>query len=234
MKKSGIVYLLSGANRVKARRAKIRIILSWLFIFLLFGGSIAVEQEVINLLPPQKEGGMPLMEALVKRHSVRSFSDSVLTEQQMSNLLWAAFGVNRPESNKRTAPSSRNQQEMDIYVCTAKGVFLYDALHHQLKVILNEDIRKITGTQDYVANAAVNLVYVADHTKSKSDDQVNRSKTSNINTGFIAQNVYLYCASEGLGCVVRGLVNREELTKKLNLNTNQEIIVAQTVGYEKK
>jgi len=197
--------------------------------------SVIAQQPVFIELPqPQTDGGKPLMQVLNSRHTVRSFTDSVLTEQQLSNLLWAAFGVNRTDGNKRTAPSSMNQQEIDIYVFTAQGVFLYDAPRHRLQVILDKDLRPLTGVQDFVAWAAVNLVYIADHTKSTSQDEIERSKTSHVNTGFIAQNVYLYCASEGLGCVVRGMVNRDELKKQLELEPTQEIIVAQTVGYIKE
>jgi len=194
---------------------------------------LAQQPVFIELPPPQKDGGKPLMQVLNSRHSVRSFTDSVLTDQQISNLLWAAFGVNR-EGNKRTAPSSMNQQEIDIYVFTARGVFLYDAPRHRLQVILDKDLRPLTGVQDFVIWAAVNLVYIADHTKSTSQDEIERSKTSHVNTGFIAQNVYLYCASEGLGCIVRGMVNRDELKKQLELEPTREIIVAQTVGYIKE
>jgi SagB-type dehydrogenase family enzyme len=173
---------------------------------------------------------MSLMEALQKRKSTRSFSEKKLTDQQLSDLLWAAFGINRPGESKRTAPSSRNQQEIDIYVFTEEGVFIYNAQVHSLIRIADEDLRKYTGTQDFVEKAAVNLVYIADHSKSKSKDPVDRSKTSHIDTGFIAQNVYLYCASQGLGCVVRGSVDKAVLADKLNLREDQEIIVAQSVG----
>jgi SagB-type dehydrogenase family enzyme len=191
-------------------------------------------QDTIALLPPSKEGEMSLTEVLQKRRSTRSYSGESLTSQQLSDLLWSAFGINRPEEMKRTAPSSRNQQEIDIYVFTEDGVFIYDAINHTLIKIMNEDLRKLTGKQDFVGNAAVNLVYIADHSKSKSDDPVGRSKTSHINTGFIGQNVYLYAASQGLGCVVRGYMDKDALAAKLNLKENQEIIVAQSVGVIKR
>jgi SagB-type dehydrogenase family enzyme len=187
-------------------------------------------QDTIFLAAPSKEGKMSLIEALQKRKSTRNFSTEKLSDQQLSDLLWSAFGINRPEEMKRTAPSSRNQQEIDIYVFTEDGVFIYDAANHAIIRIMNEDLRKYTGKQDFVENAAVNLVYIADHTKSKSDNPVGRSKTSHINTGFIGQNIYLYAASQGMGCVVRGYMDKEELAAKMNLKENQEIIVAQSVG----
>jgi SagB-type dehydrogenase family enzyme len=189
-----------------------------------------IAQDIIPLLPHSTNGAMSLMEALQNRKSTRSFSEEKLTDQQFSDLLWAAFGINRPGEGKRTAPSSRNQQEIDIYVFTESGVFIYNAANHSLVKIKDEDLRKYTGRQDYVEKVAVNLVYIADHSKSKDSDPVGRSKTSHINTGFIAQNVYLYCASQGLGCVVRGSVDKDLLANNLNLRENQEIIVAQSVG----
>lgn len=187
-------------------------------------------QDTIILVVPSQEGEMSLTEALQKRRSTRSYSGESLTDQQLSDLLWSAFGINRPEEMKRTAPSSQNQQEMDVYVFTKDGVFIYEPVNHAMIRIMNDDLRKYTGKQDFVENAAVNLVYIADHSKSKSDDPVSRSKTSHINTGFIAQNVYLYAASQGLGCVVRGYMDKEALAAKLNLKENQEIIVAQSIG----
>ncbi len=197
---------------------------------LVIGCSTLFAQDTIILLPPSQEGEMSLTEALQKRKSARSYSGESITDQQLSDLLWSAFGINRPDEMKRTAPSSRNQQEMDIYIFTKDGVFIYEPVNHSIIRIMNEDLRKLTGRQDFVENAAVNLVYIADHSKSKSDDPVGRSKTSHINTGFIAQNVYLYSASQGLGCVVRGNLDKDALAEKLNLKENQEIIVAQSVG----
>ena len=191
---------------------------------------LLIAQDTIPLLPHSEKGEVSLIEALNKRKSTRNFSESKITDQQLSDLLWAAFGINRPEENKRTAPSSQNQQEIDIYVFTADGVFIYDAVNHSIIKIINEDLRKLTGKQDFVEKAAVNLVYIADHLKSKSDDPIDRSKTSHINTGFIAQNIYLYCATQGLGVVVRGYLDKDVLAEKLNLKENQEIIVAQSVG----
>ena len=199
-------------------------------IFLSFFCKSVISQDTIPLLSPSTEGGMSLTEALQNRKSTRSFSEEKLSDQQLSDLLWAAFGINRQGEGKRTAPSSRNQQEIDIYVFTEEGVFIYNAQGHSLIRIADEDLRKYTGTQGYVEKAAVNLVYIADHSKSKSNDPVDRSKTSNIDTGFIAQNVYLYCASQGLGCVVRGSMDKVALANKLNLREDQEIIVAQSIG----
>ena len=195
--------------------------------------SCACAQD-ITLPAPDKKGGKPLMQALNERQSVRSFTDESLTLQQLSDLLWAANGINRPAEKMRTAPSAMNYQEIDIYVALKNGIYLYDAEAHTLKFIKNKDIRSITGTQNFVGNAAVNLVYVADMTKTGKSEDANITDSDLFgpyaDAGFVAQNVYLYCASENLGCVVRGLIPREILAAELGLKSYQKIILAQTVG----
>jgi len=174
------------------------------------------------------------MEALKDRHTSREFSSEKLPAQVLSSLLWAAFGVNRPDSGKRTAPSARNWQEIDIYVATADGLYLYDAKANLLKPTLAEDIRGATGGQPFVKDAPVNLVYVADLAKTGDSPAEARDLFTAVDAGFISQNVYLYCASEGLATVVRGGIDRSALAKVMRLRPDQKIIVAQSVGYPKK
>ena len=201
-------------------------------VILLFPAlSIAQQLKTINLPAPQTTGGMPLMQALKARHSTREFSSRKLPLQVLSNLLWAAFGVNRPESGKRTAPSAMNRQEIAIYVATADGLYVYDAKGNKLDPVLNEDVRAATGTQSFVGEAPANLVYVADLAKAGGASAEDRALYTGADTGVIAQNVYLFCASEGLGVVVRGSVNRTALAKNMKLRPDQKIILAQTVGY---
>jgi len=192
----------------------------------------------IKLPGPDKKGGKPLMQALDERQSVRSFTKDKLTQQQLSNLLWAGWGINRADENKRTAPSSRNIQEIDIYVALPEGLYIYVADLNILRQISDKDIRNLCGTQDFVAEAALNLVYVADMAKlgKKEDDEIRDSDllSSYANTGFIAQNVYLYCASADLGCVIRGMVPKDKLLQEMGLRSNQVIILSQTVGIPKK
>lgn len=185
----------------------------------------------IQLPPSQKTGGKPLMTALNERRSTREFSTKELNNQQLSNLLWAAWGYNR--SDKRTAPSSMNKQELDVYVVTKAGIYLYDAKKNVLVEKVKGDFRAQTGKQAFAATAPLNLVYVADLNKMTPASKESKIATANINCGFVAQNVYLYCASEGLGTVVRGYVDREKLAKTMQLSSNQVIIVAQTVGFPK-
>ena len=190
------------------------------------------ELKPVALPTPQTSGGKPLMQVFKERKSVRDFGGEPLSRQTISNLLWAAWGINR-EDGRRTAPSASNRQEIDVYVVVADGAYLYDAKANSLKPVTQTDVRKFAGTQPFVAEAPLNLVYVADTAKLGGDD-AGRLATANVDTGFIAQNVYLFCASEGLGAVARGSVNRPDLGKALNLRAEQRIILAQTVGYAKK
>jgi len=183
----------------------------------------------IKLLPPKFEKPVTLYEALKNRKTDRALSDQELSPQQIANLLWAATGVNRQESGKRTAPTARNDREIDVYVTMASGLYLYDPGQHVLKLIHQEDIRAATGAQEFVKIAPINLVYVADYRRMKGD-QSSKDFYSATDTGFISQNVYLYCAAEGLATVVRGMVERSNLAEKMKLHQDQHIILAQTVG----
>lgn len=190
--------------------------------------------QKISLPEPQKDAGMPLMKALDLRESVRSFDTTkVLSNQQISNLLWAAYGINRT-SGKRTAPSSYNQQEYSIYVVLKRGVFLWDDKINVLNQVIAGDYREKTGTQDYVATAAMNLVYVADYSKLVKEKTPNdKENTAYVHCGFIAQNVYLCATSEGLSTCVRASLDRINLSELLKLNSNQHIILAHSIGYKK-
>jgi SagB-type dehydrogenase family enzyme len=194
----------------------------------------AQELQPIKLLKPQTDGGMPLMQALAERKSSRAFSPKNLSDQDLSNLLWAAFGINRPESGKRTAPSAVNWQEIDIYVADANGLYLYDAGAHTLEPVLAGDIRAVTWSQPFVKDAPVNLIFVSDYSKITRDDENQKDFYSATDTGFISQNVYLYCASEGLATVVRGLVDRPALAEAMKLRPDQRVVLAQSVGYPKE
>jgi SagB-type dehydrogenase family enzyme len=171
------------------------------------------------------------MEVLKDRQTTRSFSEKRLPAQVLSNLLWAANGVNRPDSGKRTAPSAMNAQEIDIYVATAEGLHLFEAKEHRLRTILREDIRAQTGGQPFAKQAPVSLVYVADFEKMTKCTDAQRVFYSATDTGFVSQNVYLFCASEGLGTVVHDGVDRASLAPRMKLRPDQKIILAQCVGY---
>lgn len=206
--------------------------LSLLFPLIVFSCSAAAQDlPPIVLLKPQTDGGKPLMQALRERSSQREFAPDPLPPQVLSNLLWAAWGISRPESGKRTAPSAMNRQETDVYVAMADGLYRYEAKGHRLLPVVKEDLRALTGGQPFVATAPLNLVYVSHVSGGSTED---RSIWGGAHAGFISENVYLFCASEGLATVVRGMVNREALAKAMKLGPDEKIMLAQTVGYPKK
>jgi SagB-type dehydrogenase family enzyme len=197
------------------------------------GLGLAEDLKTVKLPEPDMTGGMPLMEALKERKTQREFSERELPAEVLSGMLWAAFGINRPESGKRTAPSAMNLQEIDIYVALKQGLYLYNAEEHALDPVLARDLRAKTGGQAFVADAPANLIYVADYSKMTRGSDADKDFYSATDTGFISQNVYLYCASEGLATVVRGWVDKEALAEAMGLREDQKIILAQTVGYPK-
>lgn len=193
--------------------------------------SIAYTQDNIQLPPPQTDIGKPLMQTLKLRHTTRSFSSKPLPMQEISNILWAAFGINRVESGKRTAPSAMNNQECDVYIVMQDGAYLYNAKENTLELVVKEDLRSATGMQDFVKTAPLNLVYVADFSKMGKSSDEDKLLYSGADVGFIAENVYLYCASQDLAVVIRGSVKKDELVKKLKLKKDQKVVLSQTVGY---
>lgn len=199
--------------------------------------SLAQEAKSIQLSKPQTGSGNSLMQLLWKRSSSRQFSPEPLPVGVLSNLLWAGFGINRPDG-KRTAPSAMNCQEIDIYVILPDGLYLYDAKANQLKLLLAEDLRALAGTQPYVKEAPVNLVYVSDYAKMGAKLPAEFKTVfpvfSGVHTGVIAQNIYLYCALEGLATVVRAYIDIPALSKAMNLRPDQKITLAQSVGYPRK
>jgi SagB-type dehydrogenase family enzyme len=195
--------------------------------------SWAAELLPLKLPPPNLNSGKSLMQSLQARKSSRDFSTKKLPVEVISNLLWAAYGINRPESGRRTAPSAVNWQEVDVYVAMADGLYLYNAKEHVLKPVIKQDIRELTGKQTFVKDAPVNLIYVADYSRMGGGNAEERNSYSAADTAFIAQNVYLYCASEGLATVVRGSIDRDALAKAMQLRDNQKIVLSQTVGYPK-
>jgi nitroreductase len=188
--------------------------------------------DTIKLPKPQMTGGKPLMQCLSERHSTRDLSDRKLSPQALSNLLWAAWGINRPDG-KRTVPTANNKQGMDVYAALPEGVFLYDARANTLKPVVDKDLRALTGRQDFVGKAPLNLIYVADYSKMTNASGADKLRYSAAHTGFMAENVYLYCASDGLGTVIRAWFDGPALEKAMKLRSDQKVILCQTVGYPK-
>lgn len=184
----------------------------------------------ISLPAPDKSGGMPLMEAIARRRSMREFSRKELPLPLLANLLWAANGINR-EDGGRTAPSAMNAQEIDIYVALASGAYLYDAKANELQLVAGNDVRRVTGYQDFVDEAPLDLVYVADHGRMKLVPVSSRESFASAAAGAVAQNVYLFAAGNGLATVIRAWIDREAIANALGLPHDHQVLLSQTVGF---
>ena len=196
--------------------------------FALFALSLGA-QDII-LPKPQTTGGKPLMEALNARATNRNIAEKPLSLEHLSNLLWAATGINRPDG-RMTAPTASNNQEIDVYVFLPQGVYLYDVVEHSLIFKLPGDHRTVAASQG--APSGVLLVYVADFGRMGRYADADKEFYSATDTGFVSQNVYLYCASEGLATVVLGRMNRPAVMELLNI-TNGKVILGQPVGYPRE
>ena len=212
----------------------VRSTLAAMVVVVLVGVAGAEELAVMRLPAPQTEGGKPLMQALKLRATARAFAPEPLPVQTLANLLWAAWGVNRADSGKRTAPSARNWQEVDVYVALPSGVFLYDAVANALKPVVAGDLRALTGSQDFVKDAPLTLVFVADTARMKGAQAEDHKAYAWADASFISENVYLFCASEGLATGVRAMVDRAALAKAIKLAPTQMVVFAQSVGFPKK
>ncbi|PKN20091.1 MAG: nitroreductase [Deltaproteobacteria bacterium HGW-Deltaproteobacteria-6] len=205
-------------------------------LFCFASTSLAAEFAAIKLPPPDMKGGKPLMQCLKDRKTDRSFSTKKLPVEVLSNLLWAAAGISRPDG-RRTAPSAKNWQEVNVYVAMAEGLYLYNAKTHSLDPVLKADLRKETThflqpSRSDIEAAPLQLIYVADYSKmtiATSDE--NKLLYSGADSAFIAQNVYLYCASEGLATGIRALLDKTGLAKDMKLRSQQKVVFVQAVGY---
>lgn len=186
----------------------------------------------ISLPPPDKHGGLPLMEALASRHSSRDFTSDPLPLQLLSNLLWAAYGINRTDGG-RTSPSALNAQEIDIFVALPSGAYRYEAAIDELHLVAASDLRRITGYQDFVDEAPLDLVYVADYARMNRVPAGQRESYASVAAGAITQNIYLFAASNGLATVIRAWIDRAAIADALGLTHDQQVLLSQTVGYPK-
>lgn len=186
------------------------------FALTMLASGIANAENIV-LPAPETTGGKPLMQAMAERKTEREFADKPVSAKDLSNILWAAYGFNRP--GKRTIPTARNEQGMDVYVLTADGAFLYNAKDNVLKQVVKKDLRDLLGPQDFARKAPLTLLFVE-----------KQHKYAGMHAGSAYQNVGLYCASAGLNNVVRGMYDADGLAKALNLG-DREVIVTQTVGY---
>ena len=207
----------------------------WAQVLIVLGSMSMAAEELppLRLPAPRLDRGVPLMRAMQQRRTIREYSLKPVPPLVLSEMLWAACGVNRPDTGHRTAPTAMNSQEIDVYVATAEALYLYEAGTHQLKPILAEDIRIQTGGQEYIKQAPLALIFVADLSRLAKAEPEQRERYAGIDTGYVSQNVYLYCASEGLATVVHEVSDRKGLAAKMRLRPGQSIILAQSVGYPK-
>ncbi|MGI6494522.1 MAG: nitroreductase family protein [Kiritimatiellia bacterium] len=197
--------------------------------------SVAAEPPAdIELPAPLRQGGMPLLDALHARRSVRDFDETKeIPLQTLSDLLWATCGVNRPDSGRRTNPTARNFQEIDVYVVLPGGTYRYDAAAHKLVGKVAGDLRAKTGMQPFAATAPLNLVFVSETARMQGDAE-SKSFYSATDAGFASQNAYLFCASAGLGTVVRGAIDRDAIARAFGLPGTCKVILAQSIGFPKE
>lgn len=196
-------------------------------------GTASAFSQACALPPVRTHGGLPLIDALRLRHSTREYDSRALPVRLLSELLWAAFGINRAETGDRTAPYWRHVMVIDVYVAMADGVWIYAPGQHELLPHLATDIRATTGLQDFVSDAPVELAYVAHGERMHDVIAEDRRLYASVDAAFIGQNVYLFCASEGLGTVFRGAFDPKKLARALNLPDRQFVTFVQTVGYPK-
>lgn len=185
-------------------------------------------------LPAPRPAAMPLGEALARRATHREFSPEPLSDQELSDLLWAANGYNRPKERKRTAPTAVNRQEVDLYVLRADGAFLYDAAANALDRVSNDDLRGLTGRpgpNNFALEAPIALVYVVDFERQRMKDRpADALKYAHVDCGFVGQNVYLHCAATGLSTVFLGSLQPDAIAEALGLPETRRPVFAQTVG----
>jgi len=202
-----------------------------LLAFLLVSIASMAQISTLKLPAPKYTSTKSLDQLLAKRSSSRAFSNKDLSEQDLSNLLWAAFGINRPESGKRTAPTAMNWQDITIYLTLETGVYHYEPKAHTLIKVMEKDVRKETGMQDFVKNVPVNIVYVSDFDRMGDAIAEQKKMYSAAHSGFIGQNVYLFCTAYGLNTVFRGAINRELIHQTLQLKPHQHVVFCQSVGW---
>ncbi len=191
----------------------------------------ALDAPAVVLPPPRCHGGMPLLDALQHRQSQRDFDPAPLGEQMLSDLLWSAAGINRRDSGGRTAPSAMNSQEVQLHVAMPQGLFLYDPTAHALQMTVASDVRRVTGYQDFVDTAPLDLVYVADHRHMSLVPAAQRERFAFAAAGAMAQNVYLFCAARGLATVLRAWFDHHALSQAMALASDQQLLLCQTVGH---
>lgn len=198
-------------------------------LILVFILSTFILAQDIQLPKPLIDGNLKLVDAFKNRKTTREFVDKDLSLQEVSNILWCANGINREGTNKKTVPTTQGKNEIDVYVFLRTGVYVYLPEKNMLKQLFTEDMRIITGKQDFVKDSPLTLIYIADLSKLGKDNNQTIISAS-LDTGFIGQSVYLYCAAKGLATGVRAYIDKDLIKEKLKLNENQAVILAQSIS----
>lgn len=205
-----------------------------LFMCLLLSVTLYAADKVIRLPKPDMNRGGTVMKALADRHSTREFAAKALSMADLSDLLWAANGVNRPESGKRTAPSAMNKQDVDVYVVLPQGTYLYDAKAHQLNLVSEGDHRDaVAGGQPFVRTAPVSLVLVSDVARMGDAKDSHALLMCAVDTGIVSQNISVFCSAANLATVPRASMDEAKLRTVLKLKDSQKPLMNHPVGYSK-
>lgn len=205
-----------------------------LFACLVFSAVTFAADKVIKLPEPNLNRTGTVMKALSERHSTREYASKALSLSDLSDLLWAANGVNRKDSGKRTAPSALNKQDVDIYVVLPEGSYLYDARNHQLNLVAEGDYRgAVAGGQAFVKAAPVSLVLVSDLSRFGDVKNARNSLMGAMDAGIVSQNISIFCSSANLATVPRASMDSAQLKKMLKLKDSQIPMMNHPVGYFK-
>lgn len=215
-------------------RAFVAVAVSLVFCAGLVIPALAEDPKPISLPQPKLDSSKSLAQALKDRKTTREYSTEDLSPQMISNILWAATGINRPEGGRRTAPTAKNWQEVDVYISTKQGIYVYDPKANALIPVVSGDLRSQTYTQQVFKDAPVNLVFISDLARMGDGDDATKTVLTGMDTGYVSQNVYLYCAAAGLNTGYRVTLDKEKLGKTLKLKPTQKIMGAQSIGLPKK
>ena len=209
---------------------KVQLLLLCLFI------SVATfaADKVIRLPKPNLNRNSEVMEAFANRHSTREYAAKALTLNDLSDLLWAANGINRPEEGKRTAPSAMNKQDVDVYVVLPEGTYLYDAKAHQLNLVAEGDHRgAVAGGQAFVKSAPVSLLLVSDLSRLGDAKNTHTQLMGAVDAGIVSQNISIFCSAARLATVPRASIDINQLKKVLKLKESQVPMMNHPIGYLK-
>lgn len=232
--------------RSNSERALYRTLLAIVMIGSLSGLGLAQELATIRLNEPSKKRGLPFMEALWVKASAQEWSDKELSLEDLSDLVWAANGINRPDVRKYTASSAMNAHDVDLYLFMKEGIYLYDADKHELKPILPGDFRsqilrtppprpKDAGGPPHPApsNPPIQIILISDFSRFRAGTQEQKYEWGAIDAGIVSQNISLFCAATGLKTRPRASMDKEVIKKLLNLKDTQYVFLDHPIGYAK-